>query len=149
VIYSFNKCVPSPNKKLNLITQPAAETDRNQKTKMPQHPACRPSTLPYLHSASSARLTSHFASVTAPAAKSCSTTAACPFIAAECSGVSPSCGAQQRSGRHSLTPGQGVRPFPHPRPLVSPNIQRGQKEMERDNLFAAKPRCHGKLVWDW
>ena len=45
-------------------------------------------------------LTASLACVSAPAAKSCSTTVACPFIEAINSGVYPSCGAGQGSVRH-------------------------------------------------
>ena len=69
---------------------------------MPQHTMCRHSTQPYLHSASLACLTSHFASLFAPANRSSSTTAAFPCIAASFSGVCPFCGARQRSGHSSL-----------------------------------------------
>jgi len=61
-----------------------------------------------------AHLTLVFACVTAPAARSCTTTAACPLNAARCSGVSPFCGARQRSVRHTLFLRRCVRTLPRP-----------------------------------
>ena len=95
-------------------TMPRKAGFKTKKTKMPNHAACLPSAQPYLHPASPARLTSVLASVAAPPARSCSTTAACPFVAAIYSGVIPFCGAQQRSVSHTLSLRKCVSPHPHP-----------------------------------
>ena len=127
MVQSPTRCVPSSNEETPTNPKHAAETNRNQKAQMPHHAACRPSTLHHMHLSSPARLTLVFASTSAPAARSCSTTAARPFIAARNSGVSPACGARQRSIRHPLSPRKCVCPTPHPRPYLLPNLDRGEQ----------------------
>ena len=85
----------------------------------------------------------------APAARSCSTTAACPSIAAESSGVFPSCGARQRSDRHPLSPRKCVRPLPYPCSSALPNLEGDKPGMARDGSLAATPRCYQKVGLDW
>ena len=125
-----------------------SKTNSNKSASMSRHAACLHSNLPYLHPASPAHLTLHFESVSAPAASSCSTTAACPLPAALASGVSPSCGARQRSGRHPSLAAQVRAPPPTPASLCITKPRKGKNEMERNNSLAANPQCLDKLVWD-
>ena len=107
----------NPNLQHNLLRQ-----KQKLETQMLHHASCCPSTPPYLHPAAPARRTLVIASVTAPTARSCSTTTACPCDEARCSGVCPSCGAWQRSIRQ--TPQTCAAPLSRPRPSALPNLER-------------------------
>ena len=98
--------IHSPNASLRQTAKPRLNRQQSGKKNVPTR---RVSPLgPALSAFLTPRppLTRSFASVSAPTARSCSTTAACPFHEARCSGVPPSCAVRQRSIRHTRCPHQ-------------------------------------------
>ena len=42
-----------------------------------------------------------------------------------------------------------MRPLPHPRPSVSPNLEKGKPWMERDNSLLVEQQCHENMGLGW
>ena len=114
--------------------------DQGESCKWPLNPSN-----PYRQNPPRSTLTLFFVAVTAPAARSCFTTAACPFIAAQCSGVSPTCGARQRSDNPLAAQVRAPQPRTHDSMHCQTSKDK-EKEVEQVNSLPAKstmPRKSG------